>query len=242
MDNKSITRAESVYLKLIDEFGFKTAKGKISFNMKDFSITVQQPNVVGNIIEEWLAKWMLANSIESKHNKSQSSPDFWLNLDDLNTEWLEVKSFTGSPNFDIAAFRSFINLIIDKPYKLQSSYLLIKYEMEENGLITIKDCWLKKVWEISSTSSKWPLKVQAKSGVINNIRPAIWYSDNTDFIPFESLEDFLSALEETIYRYHDTRHLADSWLTKVIESYKNWYGQPLQIPRWMDIKDKYCRQ
>lgn len=230
--------AEQVYQKLMDEFGFKDAVGKITFKLKDFGITVEQNNVVGNILEEWLAKWMDENGIPNIHNRQQSSPDFWLDPDSLENDWLEIKSYTGNPNFDIAAFRSFINLIIDKPYKLQSSYLLIKYKMKD-GVVTIENCWLKKVWEISSTSSKWPIKVQDKRGVINNIRPAAWYSDRADYKPFECLEDFLSALEETVYRYHDTRHLADRWEARVIESYKRFYGVELVIPRWMDIKHKY---
>lgn len=90
------------------------------FNLKDYGITVEQNNVVGNILEEWLGKWMTSNGITHRHNERQSSPDFWLNPDNLETDWLEVKPFTGSPNFDIAAFRSFINLVISKPWKLHS--------------------------------------------------------------------------------------------------------------------------
>ena len=234
----NLNKAESVYQKLINDFGFKHATGEISARLKNFSITVEQNNIVGNVIEEWLAKWMESNGIPHIHNLKQSSPDFWLNPDDLNNDWLEIKSFNGGPGFDVAAFRSFIQLIIDKPYKLQSSYLLIKYKME-GGIITIEDCWLKKIWEICSTSAKWALKVQDKKGVIFNIRPAVWYSDKVDFKPFECLEDFLAALEETIYRYHDTRHLADNWEKQVIDSYRNFYGVTLNIPRWMDIKHKY---
>lgn len=234
-------RAEIIYRELMDDFGFKDATGAITAKLKDFGIIVEQNNIVGNVLEEWLAKWMVEKGITHIHNHKQASPDFWLNPDNLEEDWLEIKSFTGSPNFDIAAYRSFINLIIDKPYKLQSSYLLIKYKMD-NGIITIENCWLKKVWEICSTSSKWPVKVQDKRGVINNIRPATWYSDRIDYKPFESLEDFLSALEETIYRYHDTHHLADTWERRLIESYNRHYGITLNIPRWMDIKDKYISE
>ena len=93
----------------------------------------------------------------------------------LESNWLEIKSFTGSPNFDIAAFRSFINLVIEKPWKLHSKHLLIKYKME-NGVVEIERIWLKNLWEICSTSGTWPVKVQYKNKVIVNIRPAIWYS------------------------------------------------------------------
>lgn len=231
-------KAKQIYRRLVDGFGFREATGEITFTLKDISIVVNQNNVVGNILEEWIEKWMRENHIPHRHNRGQSSPDFWLNLDSETEDWLEVKSFTGSPNFDIAAYNSFINLILQKPYKLQSSYLLIKYRMEE-GKVIIEDCWLKKIWEISAPSEKWPLKVQDKKGIIFNIRPAIWYSERTDFPTFECLEDFLSALEEVIYTYPDTHSKGATWKKELIESYKQHYGQELNIPRWMDIREKY---
>lgn len=132
--NTPLSKAEEVYHKLMNEFGFKDATGKICFTLKDISIVVNQPNVVGNILEEWLAKWMKENGITHIHNEGQSSPDFWLNLEKDSDDWLEVKSFTRSPNFDIAAYNSFINLILQKPYKLQSSYLLIKSYKDYYGV------------------------------------------------------------------------------------------------------------
>lgn len=160
----------------------------------------------------------------------------------MKSNWLEVKSFTGSPNFDIAAFRSFINLVIEKPWKLQSKYLLVKYKMK-NGVVEIEQIWLKNLWEICSTSGLWPVKVQYKNKVIVNIRPATWYSELTDFKPFESLEDFLAAMEETIYQYPDTRvTIALHWKDRLIQSYEKHYGKRLEIPRWNDIVSKYANK
>ena len=230
-----------LYKALQEDFGFEGATGSITFNLKDYEITVEQKNVVGNILEEWIDKWMTHKGIVHIHNERQSSPDFWLNPDDLNADWLEVKSFTGSPNFDVAAFRSFINLIIEKPWKLYSKHLLIKYK-SENGIVTIENFWLKNLWEICSTSSVWPIKVQYKNKVIVNIRPSVWYSESADYKPFDCLEDFLAALEETIYRYHDTRTtIAEHWSEKLCKSYKAHYGKALNIPRWNDIKSKYIK-
>ena len=166
----------------------------------------------------------------------------WLNKHNLKSSWLELKSFTDIPNFDIGAFRSYINEMIDHPWKLHAKYLLIKYKMEENGgLVVIEDFWLKNVWEIACTSAAWPLKVQCKRGVINNIRPATWYSERSDFRPFDCLEDFLAALEQTIYKYHDTNNLADHWSERLCESYFKYYGKKLNLPRWMDVKHKYLK-
>lgn len=233
-----MTIAERIYQLLKDDFHFESSSGKISFNLRDFHITVEQNNIVGNILEEWLAKWLDSKGIPNIHNLKQASPDFWLNPDNLESDWLEIKSFTGSPNFDIAAFRSFINLIIDKPYKLHSDYLLIKYTMID-GIVTIDNFWLKKIWEISCMSERFPIKVQYKNGAIVNIRPATWYSEGAEHPVFESLEDFLAALEQTIYKYHETNQLAETWSDKLIKSYKKFYGKELVLPRWNDIKDKY---
>ncbi|MBP1616084.1 MAG: nlaIVR [Bacteroidetes bacterium] len=234
--------AEKLYDTLKKDFGFEGATGSIQFRLKDFGITVEQNNIVGNILEEWLAKWMFDKGIPHIHNLKQESPDFWLNLDNLESDWLEVKSFTGSPNFDVAAFRSFINLVINKPYKLHSKYLLIKYKMDE-GVITIENVWLKNLWEISCTSERYPIKVQYKNKVIVNLRPAIWYSNKTDYPTFDCLGDFLAALEETIFNYHDTRStVAEGWSKKLSKSYKAFYGIDLNIPRWYDVKDKYKKK
>lgn len=231
--------ADDIYQALKDDFRFVEAEGCIRFNLRDFDIVVEQNNVVGNILEEWLAKWFVSKGFEHIHNAKQASPDFWLDKDNLNDGWLEVKSFTGSPNFDVGAFRSYINEIIEHPWKLHAKYLLIKYRMEKGGLVIIEDFWLKNVWEICCTSGSWALKVQCKRGVITNIRPATWYSNKADYPTFECMEDFLAALEQTIYRYHDTNYMADHWSEKLCASYKRYYKRDLTIPRWMDIKNKY---
>ena len=185
--------------------------------------------IVTELISQWVKDWLKKYGI-----------DYALN--DLTSDWLEIKSFTGSPNFDVAAFRSFINLVIEKPWKLHSKHLLIKYKMED-GVVTVEQFWLKNLWEICSTSSTWPVKVQYKNKVIVNIRPSVWYSDRADFSPFESLEDFLAAIEETIYQYPDTRTtIALHWKEKLMKSYQNHYGRTLNIPRWYDIKHKYVKE
>lgn len=36
-------------------------------------------------------------------------------------------------------------------------------------IVTIDDLWLKNLWEISSPSEEWPIKVQYRNKVIVNI-------------------------------------------------------------------------
>ncbi len=66
---------------------------------------------------------------------------------------------------------------------------------------------------------------------------------NTDYPSFECLEDFLAAMEETIYRYHDTRStIAEHWSEKLCRSYEAHYGKKLKLPRWNDTKEKYIKE
>ena len=168
---------EDIYNKLVNDDKILTKKGRITFNLGDIDIVVKQRDVVGNIMQEWVEGWLQKNGIDyALNDNTQMPPDFYLNPDNKKEGLMEIKSFTGSPNFDVAAFRSFINLVIEKPWKLHSKHLLIKYKME-NGIVTVEQFWLKNLWEICSTSSAWPVKVQYKNKVIVNIRPSVWYSD-----------------------------------------------------------------
>ena len=86
---------------------------------------------------------------------------------------------------------------------------------------------------------KWALNVQYKNYVIHKIRPATWYSNNKKYPLFQSLEHYLSAIEETLFGYPDTHELAVGWRKKVAEAYQKAYGVKLIIPRWEDIEEIY---
>lgn len=101
--------------------------------------------------------------------------------------------------------------------------------------------WLKNVWEICRSMDRWAINVQYKNRVIHKIRPATWYSTKSKYPVFECLEDYLSAIEETLFGYADTHDLSVGWRKKMIASYSNAYGKKLSIPRWEDIEDKYCK-
>lgn len=235
--------ASTIYYGLKEGFGLTGATGQISFYLKDYHINVEQNSAVGTIFEEWLAKWCKTNSIPVKHNPKQTAPDFWLNPDDSNFEWLEIKTFTGSPNFDLGGFKGFLKEIISKPYKVHAKYLIVKYKMKD-GIITIEDLWLKKLWELSCTSKKYAIKVQPKHEQIINIRPSTFYSESVEYPSFTCLEHFISALHKTMYQSKDkdTNTLAEEWLDKFIKAYYNHYNVVLDIPRWYDIQHLYNKQ
>ncbi|MBR5907632.1 MAG: NgoBV family restriction endonuclease [Bacteroidales bacterium] len=214
--------------------------GKITFSLAEVEIVVKQNNVVGNIIEEWLDSWITKHDYEHIYNHGQCSPDFWFDINNLNKDWLEVKSFTGSANFDIANFMSFINEIVDKPWKLDAKYLCIEYSMEEaSGIVSIDNVWLKNVWEISCPSRKWALKVQDKKGVIYNLRPASWYSDRSDYCPFRTLEHFLSALDYVVKTYPPTSHIGLTFRNRLEAALSAHKGTQFHIPLWQDIAEQY---
>lgn len=235
--------ALKVYEKLLDEDKLLEIEGQIKFFLGDVDIIVKQKDVIGNIIQEWLQGWMDKRGIEyALNDNTQMPPDFFLNPEDKTNDLLEVKAFnrSASPGFDIADFRMYEEEIIEKPYMLNVDYLIFGYDMSDEGVVTIKDLWIKKVWEITRRMEGWPINLQIKQGVVHKIRPGVWYSDRPGNIPmFRRMEDFISAIEETVYQNPKTHESAATWRKNFIESYRNFYGVKLDIPRWQEIESIY---
>ena len=235
--------ALKVFEKLLDEDKLLEIEGQIKFFLGDVDIIVKQKDVVGNIIQEWLQGWMDKRGIKYVLNdNTQMPPDFFLNPDDKTSDLLEVKAFnrSASPGFDIADFRMYEEEIIEKPYMLNVDYLIFGYDMSDNGIVTIKDLWLKKVWEITRRMDGWSINLQVKQGVVHKIRPGVWYSDRPGNIPmFKSMEDFIAAIEEAVYQNPKTHESAATWKKNFIDSYRKFYGVKLDIPRWQEIASKY---
>lgn len=236
--------AQEIYDKLLNDDHILELEGQIKFYLGDVNIIVKQKDVVGNIMQEWLQGWLDTRGVEyAPSENTQMPPDFFLNPDDRTKALLEVKAFNrnGSPGFDIADFRMYASEIQEKPYMLDVDYLIFGYDMSDDGIVTIKDVWLKKVWQITRRMENYPINLQVKEGVIHKIRPGVWYSERvTDYAIFDCLEDFISAIEETTFKEPKLRSsVASTWLAVFQKNYKAWYGKELNVPRWNDIKDKY---
>lgn len=235
--------AQQVYEKLITEDRILQLEGRITFYLGDVSIIVRQRDVVGNIMQEWLQGWLEQKGIEyALGENTQMPPDFFLNPDDLEKNLLEVKAFNrnAGPGFDIADFNVYQEEIVDKPYMLDVDYLIFGYDMSDDGIVTIKDVWLKKVWEITRRMEDWPINLQIKDNVVHKIRPGTWYSDDrADYSIFENLEDFISAMEETMFQNPKTHNIAGNWKSNFLRNYRTYKGVDLVIPRWHEVKDKY---
>lgn len=234
--------AEEIYDLLVNRDEITRAEGRIRFNLGNVDIVVKQCDIVGNIIQEWLEGWLRDNGIVYLPNpNTQMNPDIFLDPDNLERNLLEVKAFNyrNQPAFDIADFYSYQKEIIDKPFMLNVKYIIFGYTMNDDGIVTINRVWLKNIWEIISPMSKWPLKLQVKNGVVHKIRPANWYARNARHRNFDSLVDYLSAIEECVYKCKQTHDEAESWKDRMISSYERYYGVRLEIPRWSDIRDNY---
>lgn len=209
----------------------------------DIAVDLGEADIISKIVIRWLKSWLRENAVPFVVDEEEPQIIFNLDPENKEHELLEIKCFdylNRGPGFDIANFQSYIREIIDKPYRLHSKYLAIGYGMDiETGTVTIYQVWLKNVWEMCCASSNRPIKVQEKKNVIYNIRPSVWYGNRSSFPTFESLEDFLAAIEQTIYDYNQTRPIAEHWLKNLKDSYEKFYGITLNVPRWYDIKDKY---
>lgn len=222
---------EQVFHKLTKEYKIIGEVGNIKFTIKDLSIVIKTKDTVGNLLQEWLKAWLLQSDIDFEENtNSQTFPDFLLDRADHKKGLLEVKSFDfdRGPGFDLANFDSYCNSLLSHAYRIDSDYLIMAYQMDD-GIISIKDVWLKKIWELACPSSTYPLKVQEKKSVIYNIRPSIWYSERAKFKPFESKEEFLTALNNTRYEYPQTRHSNGHWLRNVLKNYQEHTGIALEV-------------
>jgi hypothetical protein len=223
--------AKELYTKLVDEYKLIGQKGIISFKLNALTVQVTSNDSVGNMIQEWLKEWMKKEGIifeSSSH--SQKFPDIYLNLPNVKDGLLEIKAFNHkrSPGFDLANFDTYGKSLLEHSYHLDCDYLILGYTMSEQE-ITIKNIWLKKIWEIAGASGPYPLKVQEKNGVIHKIRPVVWYSKQSKYKAFNNKEEFLSALNETRYQYGTTRVSNAHWLTNVIENYRVHTGISLNV-------------
>lgn len=215
-----------LYNKLKEDLLGKEGSIKISFCGLD--VQIQSTDTVGNSLQSWLEGYLKANNIYYRTpDNTQEFPDFYLG-DNNTSNLLEVKAFNidNGPGFDIANFESYCTSLKSKSYRLNADYLIIAYKMS-GSKIKIENIWLKKIWEISSTSSSHKLKVQDKRGMIYNIRPCTWYSMKTKFKPFNNKKEFVSAIYQTLLNYEHTSIDADIWYDEVKENYEIYHSECL---------------
>lgn len=228
--DKRILTAQQLYDLLIEK-GILDFAGQIKFKLGSTETVIKTRDTIGNSLQSWLGQWLTDNNIYyNEPDNTQEFPDFYLHPTELTTHMLELKSFNNdaSPAFDIANFESYCQSLRTKPYRLDADYLIMGYIMDSTtGNITIKNIWLKKIWQIAGTSSTFALRTQVKRGMIYNIRPIVWYS-NSDNCRFHNAEEFVKAIYLTLKDYKGD-DFATGWLTDVKNSYKDYYGKEIDV-------------
>lgn len=224
---KKIITATELYNELI-QLQLEKYTGKMTFEMAGLSVHIITTDIVGYILQSWLKQYLISKDIFFiEPANTQSFPDFFLNDIHPENSMLEIKSFHYSelPGFDIANFESYCNALHSQIYILDADYLIFGYNMNKNGSISISKIWLQKIWEIAGISKQYALKTQIKRGMIYNIRP----NSNFKFdkpSPFQSREDFLKAIYETLKKYKN-EDIANEWKKKLAIEYEQYYHKKL---------------
>lgn len=198
--------------------------GKITMSLNNIAVQITQNDIIGNALQEWLCEFLRQRNIYFRPNQGQTFPDFYFSEDD-KTNLCEMKSFfaTRQPAFDVANFYGYIDSIKEKPYRLNSDYLIFAYYSDNNGNISIRDIWCKKVWDITGPANDYDLKCQRKKGQIVNIRPCNWRSE-TGLQPFGSIDKLLAALYKTHLSTTNQVRVSKAWLDSVVYGYNEFFN------------------
>ena len=141
-------------------------------------------------------------------------------------EWLG--QFLRENAFDVANYFGYVDSLKEKPWRLDSDYLIFAYISDDEGNISIKDMWCKKVWEITGPAQDFALKCQRKKGQIYNIRPANWKENSRGTLkPFSCKEEFIAALYQTHLSESNQTKVSKAWLDSVIVEYEKYSGEDM---------------
>lgn len=208
--------------------GIIGAVGAIKFELLNAEVVIKEKSAIGYLFQEWLATWFNERGIYNRLlDNSQEFPDFFLSQS-VTESLLELKTFhyEATPAFDIANFNTYVNSLRSKAYRLDADYIIVGYTLRE-GVLAINDVWLKKIWELTKPSERFPLNCQVKYDEIVNIRP---YNIKTNpkgiFQPFKTRGDFVIAIHDTLAVYRNPEYAHD-WLREVRQSYKQHTGREI---------------
>lgn len=214
-------------IEILKESDIGEAIGQIKMSLNGTEVVIKQNDIIGNALQEWLGQFLKEKDIYFRSAKGQTFPDFYLSEND-NKNLCEMKTYyaTRNPAFDVANYFGYVDSLQEKPWRLGSDYIIFAYISDEEGNISIKDMWCKKVWEITGPSQDFALKCQRKKGQIYNIRPANWKENSRGTLkPFSCKEEFVAALYKTHLSESNQTKLSKAWLDKVIVEYEKYTGE-----------------
>lgn len=203
------------------------AVGQIKMSLNGTDVVIRQNDIIGNALQEWLGQFLKENGIYFRSAKGQTFPDFYLSESD-ERNLCEMKTYYATRNaaFDVANYFGYVDSVREKPWRLDSDYLIFAYISDDEGNISIQDMWCKKVWEITGPAQDFALKCQRKKGQIYNIRPANWKENNRGKLkPFTCKEEFIAALYKTHLSDTNQTKVSKAWLDDVIVEYEKYSGE-----------------
>jgi len=219
-----IVNADQFYHEIYPDVVGKT--GQIVFELNNLAVQINTKDSIGHMLQDWIEEWARIKDIYIRPNPStQEFPDFYLSQSN-EENLLEIKSYDydASPNFDIANFETYVYSLLDVPKKLDADYLVFAYTLN-NGQVEIKELWLKKIWELTTNSKEWDLKIQQKKGTIYNIRPVNFASTRQNIAqPFQTKQVFLIAIQSVLDQYDKTSTTHNNWLDMFAKKYYDATG------------------
>jgi type II restriction enzyme len=198
-------------------------KGTLIAALGDISIGVTSKDVMGGVIQDWLFTWMKKSGFRVKQNpNTQMPPDFFVS----NDIPFEVKAFyhLAKPAFDLANFSAYTRDLLHHPVRLDDDHLIFAYDIGEDYW-SIKNIYLKKIWEMSGSSPKNHIELQAKQGIATNLRPKNFCSSRAKL--FTSRGQFVSGIALAMDKFHQyPEGFSDSntWLAEVQAKYQETTG------------------
>ncbi len=223
--------SKELYNKLVNEYKVVGEIGSVNFTLKDLTISVKFRETIENLIHSWLKAWLKESNVEFTNGVDlKAFPNLFLDSNDQNKANIQIKIFNSSRGgvFNLGDFESFGDTLLESAHLLDVDYLIFSYSKTENGF-SIKNVWLKKIWELASPGEKFPIRVVEKDGYIDDIRSTTWYAENPKIAPFASLEEFLVAMNDGRFLYLETRHTNSHWLKNVVKNYHKHTGIVLDI-------------
>lgn len=193
--------------------------GNITINFANHPIVSSSNDIIGNILQEWLPAWFAHLNVDIKAGEhSQEFPDF-VAIFGKDKYDVEVKAwnYSNSPAFDIANFHSFIQQTYNSPGKLDAYFIILGYVPANDGFskgFTVEKVYLKRIWEITNKSTKYPIGLQVKLERPYAIRPCTFHKKEG----FKNKKEFIEAIYES-FKLFPSKHLKftpEQWKSKVL--------------------------
>jgi type II restriction enzyme len=193
----------------------KLRGGTISFEMGGMVIPVDNLDIMGGMLQCWIREYLRdRHGVKLFPNPhTQEFPDFF--MEEGGVGMLELKCFdsTKNPNFDLANFDKYLRSLLSPGNDDISADFLVLGYAADRGRISIREVYLKKIWQMTGPSPTNVLNLQVKQGKPVNIRPKDF---RTNSGIFHSEEEFLKALDGANAMFNKAPRGA--WLAQYLKS------------------------